>query len=99
MGGHVPLDPLGKLVAWVKDPRHYVPTLSFLVSVLALALLAAAGLLTLYSGKPTFGSNWPVDYLGLFVWGLGSEAGRKQVGDLAPLLGTLRTRLGLPVPT
>ena len=51
------------------------------------ALLAAAGLLTLYSGKPTFGSNWPVHYLGLFVWGLGSEAGRSRSGTSHPCSG------------
>jgi hypothetical protein len=89
---------LARVVAWARDPRRYLPVLSGLLSLLAVGLLVFTGLLTLYAGKPTFGSNWPVDYLGVFVWGLGSEAGRKQVSDLAPLLGALRSRLGLTAP-
>ncbi|MFI5453906.1 MAG: hypothetical protein ACHRXM_00485 [Isosphaerales bacterium] len=87
-----------RIVAWTRDPRKYLPVLSVLLSSLAVGLLVFTGLLTLYAGKPTFGSNWPVEYLGVFVWGLGSEAGRKQVGDLAPALGALRGRLGLTAP-
>jgi len=89
---------LEKIVAWTRNPRMYLPVLSVLLSSLAVGLLVFTGLLTLYAGKPAFGSNWPVDYLGVFVWGLGSEAGRKQVGDLAPALGALRSRLGLTAP-
>ena len=83
------------ITAFARDPRNYLPVLSGVLSCLAVGLLLFTGLLTLYAGKPTFGSNWPVDYLGVFIWGLGSEAGRKQVGDLAPVLGTLRSRLGV----
>jgi hypothetical protein len=90
---------LERMLSWARDPKNYLPLLAGLISILAVGLLVFTGLLTLYSGKPTFGANPSVDYLGAFVWGLGSEAGRKQVGEIAPIMGALRTRLGItPTP-
>jgi hypothetical protein len=91
-----PPNPVQRLLGWLLEPRNYLRLFTGLLGLLFLLLLLAAGLQTLYVGKPTFGANPFGDYLGLLLWGIGPDATRKQLTDLGGTAAFLRQRLGVP---
>ena len=62
----------------------------FVRPVLWLAFLVGllwVGMNTLYVGNPTFGAHPPDDYLGLVLWGLGSNVTSATLSSLGTLRG------------
>jgi hypothetical protein len=61
------------LLKWLGPPIHYLITSLILVVV---------GLVTLYLKNMTFGASPLVDYLGLILWGLGTDVASRNVANV-----------------
>jgi hypothetical protein len=89
---------LGRLGAWLANPRQYLTALKGVLGLLFLGLLLAAGMQTLYMNNATFGANPFGDYLGMLLWGIGADASRKQLKDLDSVGNFLGQRTGAAPP-
>lgn len=75
----VPIDPH----RWASDgsPAAYI-----VARGIAVLLLAAAGIYTVYLRNDTFGAGGITDYAGLLLWGLGADVTARMLANVMPLL-------------